>query len=169
MNNRERSWYEGEYGRHPDTCQCVECTRKRLARSEGEVRIEEEALSRLRKRTPEEEEEYRGHCKGRQRTSQSAEEQTVGWDSSRLDSNTYEPPIELHPAEVARKRERNVWLVKLGLSLSILTGFILLVAFGYRVFLVQYAPIWQPIVLLLFLALWVVMVRFSRNWWRRPR
>jgi len=30
MEERERRWYEGKYGRHPPNCSCVTCTEKRL-------------------------------------------------------------------------------------------------------------------------------------------
>ena len=61
------------------------------------------------------------------------------------------------------------WLAKLGLSLSILTGFVLLVAFGHRVFSTQHVSVWEPIVLLLCLTAWVVAIRLSAGWWRRHR
>lgn len=139
MDNRERNWYEGEHGKHPDACQCVECVRERLSRFEEEVRIEEVALSRLRKRTPEEEEEYKSHCEGRRETLQ-----------------------------VRGKKERPkasklpLWLVGSGLSFLVLAGLLLLPWFGYKVFVLPDRSLWEPIALALGLAVWVVSIRSLR-------
>lgn len=43
MNNRERQWYEGKYGRHPSTCNCVDCVeQRRVSMREEDVLLEEQ-------------------------------------------------------------------------------------------------------------------------------
>lgn len=37
MNNRERNWYEGKYGRHPPACLCPDCERRRQTGSGSHI------------------------------------------------------------------------------------------------------------------------------------
>ena len=99
---------------------------------------------------------------------------TVGWDSSRLDSHTYEPPIELHPAMVSR-RKKGKWrkpirspsqaIAGAGLLFLVLVGLVLLSQLGYKVFTLPDRPLWEPIALALGLMVWVMVIRFLRKLW----
>lgn len=42
MNNRERNWYEGEYGKHPPNCNCATCVDARRRMREAKEQLTEE-------------------------------------------------------------------------------------------------------------------------------
>ena len=46
MNDRERRWYEGKYGRHPPVCACVACDLARRIKHEAHIEAE---MKRMRK------------------------------------------------------------------------------------------------------------------------
>lgn len=50
MNDRERRWYEGKYGRHPIACTCVDCDLARKIKQEANVEAKNgEDMERIRK------------------------------------------------------------------------------------------------------------------------
>jgi len=42
MNNRERQWYEGKYGRHPANCNCANCCESRRLKEQRSQEIADE-------------------------------------------------------------------------------------------------------------------------------
>jgi len=42
MDNRERTWYEAKYKRHPPSCRCSDCEEARKTKEQRELEIAEE-------------------------------------------------------------------------------------------------------------------------------
>jgi len=134
MNNRERNWYEGKYGRHPPTCRCPECETwgHQLYNDMGYDTAGEDR-------------------RGRQERS---------WERETVPP----PPSPVAGGGRRGSFESSRRFTKVMLVLVVLAGIWLLPWLGYKVFSTPNEPLlWEPIALALCLVIWIASIRLLRS------
>ena len=135
MDDHEYRWYVAKYSRHPPNCNCAECVKGRPVSYKEEAKL---PRSILRRRTIEEEEEYRN----------------LGRTDMRKEGALSVKNM-LH------------CLVRIVLNLLILSGFVYLIRYAYLLFTTKADPLRGSITLIVGVAVWSVVVYLTRKYFGR--